>query len=89
MAIFSDLVLLGAGVGTVYHVPANDYAQTVYVNNYGATVLLVGHGTAAGASYPINAGGTLVLNMGEGETLYGFASSGTCEVRLLAVTGSR
>lgn len=89
MTIFSDAVSVSTTVGTVFTVAAADYAQTVYVTNYGATSLWLGHGTVAAQSFPLNNGTVLSLNMMGGETLYGFASSGTCEIRLLAVTGSR
>lgn len=90
MTVYSAAVVLGLGVGTVAVCDVGDPYQTFYVHNFGATAARLGHAAAVDASaYPLASGGTMVVTLESGEALYGFASGGTCEIRVLAVTGSR
>lgn len=102
MAIFSTSVsVLGTATTSLVAAGTLIYPSATYwVANAGAATVFVGGtpvggfnagGTPLGGAtgYPINTGATLCMVVEPGENLYGYVSSGTGDVRILGITGSR
>jgi hypothetical protein len=100
MAVFATTISVGAtattslvAVGTTVFPSA-----TYWIANAGAATVFVGGtpvggfnagGTALTTGYPLNTGATLSVVLEGGEAIYGWVSSGTGDLRVFGVTGSR
>ena len=93
MSVSSAAVSVGTSVGTVCACPATDVnGQNFYINVAGANAVYLGGAVSAGTTngVPFAASGTIwQFRLGPSEAIYGVAASGTADVRVLRITGSR
>jgi hypothetical protein len=87
MAVSNLAISVGTtSASTIVAMPTTDYSCDVRISVFGANPLFLG--TVSGQGFPIAGGGSVSLSLQSGEVVYGIATGGTADVRVLTVTGS-